>query len=142
MTKPQTSPQKTLTATKPDYIARPTLIAALREELNRRARGEMSICRLAAETGVFCNGFRRYTDDQLRERYGWIAKKNPDAPREELEAIADRWQLARQDVVGGLTSCDVQQLEHDTCGGWDDFSNDDLARFLLELTGRKVEVMP
>lgn len=142
MTKPQTNPQKTSIATKPDYIARPALIVALREELSRRARGEMSICRLAAETGIFCKGFRRYTDDQLRERYGWISKKNPDAPRAELEAIADRWQLARQDVVGGLTSCDVQQLEHDACGGWDDFSNDDLARFLLELTGRKVEVMP
>ncbi|HEX6100422.1 MAG TPA: hypothetical protein VF432_29175 [Thermoanaerobaculia bacterium] len=137
-----TNPQKTLTGTKPDYISRSTLIVALREELSRRARGEMSICRLAAETGVFCKGFRRYTDDQLREHYPWIAKKNPDAPREELEAIADRWQMARQDVVGVRTSCDVQQLEHDACGGWDDFSNGDLARFLLELTGRKVEVMP
>lgn len=124
-----------------EYISRPALIVALREELSRRARGEMSICRLAAETGVFCKGFRRYTDDQLREHYPWIAKKNPDAPREELEAIADRWQMARQDVVGVQTSCDVQQLEHDACGGWDDFSNDDLARFLRELTGRKVEVM-
>src|SRR5215212_762514 len=137
-----TNLQKTLIATKPDYISRPALIVALREELSRRARGEMSICRLAAETGVFCKGFRRYTDEQLRERYGWIAKKNPDAPRKELEAIADRWQLARQDVVGAATSCDVQQLEHDACGGWDDFSNDELARFLLELTGRKVEVTP
>lgn len=126
---------------KPDYIARPNLIVALREELSRRARGEMSICRLAAETGVFCKGFRRYTDDELRERYPWIVKKNPDAPREELEAIADRWQLARQDVVGVTTACDVQQLEHDVCGGWDDFSNAELARFLFELTGRKVEVM-
>lgn len=127
---------------KPDSISRPVLIAAVREELSRRARGEMSICRLAAETGVFCKGFRRYTDEQLRERYGWISKKNPDAPREELEEIADRWQLARQDVLGEPTSCDVQQLEHDACGGWDDFSNGDLARFLFELTGRKVEVTP
>lgn len=125
---------------KPDSISRPTLIATLREELSRRARGDMSICRLAAETGVFCKGFRRYTDAQLREHYPWIAKKNPGASREELEAIADRWQLARQEVVGGTTSCDVQQLEHDACGGWDDFSNDDLARFLRELTGRTVEV--
>lgn len=128
--------------TKPDFISRPILIATLREELSRRARGEMSICRLAAETGVFCKGFRRYTDDQLREHYPWIAKKSPDAPREELEEIADRWQLARQDVLGEPTSCDVQQLEHDACGGWDDFSDGDLARFLLELTGRKVEVTP
>lgn len=125
---------------KPDHLSRPVLIAAVREELSRRARGEMSICRLAAETGVFCKGFRRYTDEQLRERYGWISKKNPGAPREELEEIADRWQMARQDVLGEPTSCDVQQLEHDACGGWDDFSDSDLAGFLFQLTGRKVEV--
>ena len=128
--------------TTPELIARPTIIAALRDELGRRAHGEMSICKLAAQTGVFCKGFRRYSDQELKERYGWIAEKNPAMPRAELEEIADRWQLARQDVFGAATSCDVQQLEHDSCGGWDDFSNDDLARFLRELTGRSVEVMP
>lgn len=130
-----TSPQ-----IQPELIARPTLIAALREELSGRANGEMSICKLAAQTGVFCKGFRRFSDDELKERYGWIARKNPDAPREELESIADRWQMARQDVLGVSTSCDVQQFEHDSCGGWDDFSNDDLARFIRELTGRNVVV--
>ncbi len=124
----------------PELIARPTLIAALREELSRRANGEMSICKLAAQTGVFCKGFRRFSDDELKERYGWIVRRNPDAPREELESIADRWQMARQDVLGASTSCDVQQFEHDSCGGWDDFSNDDLARFIRELTGRNVVV--
>jgi hypothetical protein len=124
---------------KPEFISRPALIAALRTELSRRA-GEMSICKLAAQTGIFCKGFRRYSDAELQERYGWIAKKNPDAPRAELDELADRWQLARQDVLGALTSCDVQQLEHDACGGWDDFADDDLARFLRELTGRSVVV--
>lgn len=123
----------------PESISRPALIAALRNELTKRA-GEMSICKLAAQTGIFCKGFRRYSDAELKERYGWIAKRNPDASRQELESIADRWQLARQDVVGAQSSCDVQQLEHDTCGGWDDFADDDLARFLRELTGRHVVV--
>lgn len=125
---------------KPEFISRPTLIVALREELNRRANGEMSICKLASQTGVFCKGFRRYSNDELKEKYGWIVDRNPDASRGELEEIADRWQLARQDVLGATTSCDVQQLEHDSCGGWDDFSNEDLARFLRELTGRNVSV--
>jgi hypothetical protein len=123
-----------------EYVSRPSLIVALRSELANRANGEMSICRLAAQTGIFCKGFRRYTDAELRERYAWISEKNADASRAELEEIADRWQMARQDVTGVSTSCDVQQLEHDACGGWDDFSNVDLARFLFELTGRKVEV--
>lgn len=126
--------------TRPDFVSRSTLIAALREELSRRAKGDMSICRLAAQTGVFCRGFRRFTDAELKERFGWIAKKHPEATRPELEEIADRWQMARQDVLGALTSCDVQQLEHDSCGGWDDFSNEDLSAFLRELTGRQVVV--
>ena len=113
---------------------RSEVIAALRDELSRRA-GDMSICKLAAQTGIFCKGFRHYSDEELKERYGWIAKKNPDASREALEDVADRWQLARQDVLGAMTSCDAQQLEHDTCGGWDDFTDDQLAVFLRELTG-------
>jgi hypothetical protein len=129
----------TSTQSNPEFVSRPALIASLREELTRRA-GEMSICKLAAQTGIFCKGFRRDSEAELKERYGWIAKKNPDAPRAELEDIADRWQLARQEVVGALSSCDAQQLEHDTCGGWDDFADGDLARFLRELTGRKVVV--
>lgn len=124
----------------PEFISRPALIVALREELSSRANGETSICGLAAKTGVFCKGFRRYSNDELKERYGWIVDRNPDVSRGELEEIADRWQLARQEVLGVATSCDVQQLEHDACGGWDDFSNDDLARFFRELTGRKVNV--
>lgn len=125
---------------KPEIVARPSVIVALREELGSRAKGEMSICKLAAQTGVFCKGFRRFSDAALKERFAWIADKNPDASRPELEELADRWQLARQDVRGAATACDVQQLEHDSCGGWDDFSNADLARFLRELTGRVVEV--
>lgn len=125
--------------TKSEFISRPALIAALREELMRRA-GDLSICKLAAQTGIFCKGFRRDSDEELKSRYGWIAQKNAGASREELEGIADRWQLARQDVLGAMTSCDVQQLEHDVCGGWDDFTDEQLAVFLRELTGRSVIV--
>lgn len=124
----------------PETISRVSLIVALRNELAQRAKGEMSVCKLAAEKGIFCRGFRRYSDADLRTRYGWIAKRYPDASRAELEAMADRWQLARQDVLEVPTSCDVQQLEHDACGGWEDFSNDDLAGFLRDLTGRRVVV--
>jgi hypothetical protein len=122
-----------------EITTRPAVIVALREELSHRA-GDMSICKLAAKTGVFCKGFRRYSDAQLTERYDWIASKNPEMTRGELEEIADRWQLARQDVLGTSTSCDTQQLEHDTCGGWDDFTDADLVRFLRELTGRTVVI--
>jgi hypothetical protein len=123
-----------------EFLSRSTLIATLRDEFSRRTDGEMSVCKLAAQTGIFCKGFRRFSDDQLKERYAWIVKKDPAASRAEIEDVADRWQLARQEVFGAKTSCDVQQLEHDSCGGWDDFSDQELAGFLRELTGRNVAV--
>lgn len=128
------------TMTQPESLSRRSLIDAIRGELSRRAKDDMSVCKLAAATGVFCKGFRRYSDEELKERYGWIVRRNPEAPRETIEDIADRWQLARQEVERVPIACDVQQIEHDTCGGWDDFSNDDLVRFAQELTGRRIVV--
>jgi hypothetical protein len=127
-------------AIQPQTISRSEAIRLLRNELARRANGEMSICALAARNGIFCKGFRRYSDDELKEKYGWIVRRRPEALRAEIEQIADGWQMARQEVEGVATSCDVQQAEHDTCGGWDDFSNDALARFALELTGSRIQI--
>jgi len=118
---------------KDGMLSREALVAALRSELAKRANGEMSICRLAAEQGIFCKGLRRYSDAELRDRYSWIVCRNRAITREQLEEVADRWQMARQDVDGVPTSCDAQQIEHDTCGGWDDFTTEDLSRFLSEL---------
>jgi hypothetical protein len=126
--------------TNTEVATRESLIGALRTELASRANGEMSICKLAAQTGIFCKGFGRYSDAELKRRFGWIVKGTPSIKREELEEVADRWQLARQDVDGVATACDVQQMEHDMCGGWDDFSNEQLSTFMRELTGRSVEV--
>ena len=123
---------------KPEMMSRATLISALRAELAGRANGEMSICRLAAEQGIFCRGFQRYSDDDLKRRFGWVVRHNPKITRPELEEVADRWQMARQDVDGFATACDVQQMEHDSCKGWDDFTNQDLAKFIFELTGKQV----
>ena len=120
-----------------EHDTRASLITELRNELAHRANGDMSICRLAAETGVFCRGFRRYSDEELRQRYDWIAKKNPAQTRSELEDVADRWQMARQEVDRVPTACDVQQIEHDGCNGWDDFSDEELSRFLTTLKGQK-----
>ena len=60
--------------------------------------------------------------------------------RRELEEVADRWQMARQDVEGSPIACDVQQKVHDTCRGWDDFTSEDLSRFYYEMTGEEIVV--
>lgn len=128
------------TSTRTAVLSRPEMIDALRQELLRRAGGEVSACKVATEQGIFCHGFARYTDAELRRRYEWIVRRRPTLNRAELEEIADRWQLARQDVEGIPLACDVQQKVHDTCRGWDDFSNEDLSRFLFEMTGKDAVV--
>ena len=120
-------------------ISRQSLVAALRRELTNRADGR-SICSLAAEQGIFCGGFRRFSDAELRDRFAWIASKRPASTRAELELLGDAWQLARQEVRDLPTACDVQSQEHDLCNGWDDFSDSDLATFYRELTGKEVTV--
>ena len=118
----------------PEFVFRESLIDRLREELLHLAGDDQSICRVAAERGIFCHGFRQFSDADLRQRLHWIARRRPDATRAEMEDLGDRWQLARQEVKGLLTSCDVQKRERDLCGGWDDFSNEDLLRLYNELS--------
>jgi hypothetical protein len=128
------------TIQKTEQITRAEAIQKLREKYAGMIDEENSICKVAAEKGIFCRGFKHYTDADLRRRYEWIDRRRKSMSREELEDIANRWQLARQEVEGAPIACDVQQKVHDTCGGWDDFSNDDLAHFWTELTGQTITV--
>jgi len=116
------------------------MIMLLRSELLKRCDSETSMCRAAADGGIFCHGFNRFGEGELRRRFSWLGDRARTLPREELEEIANRWQLARQEVFDLPSACDVQQREGDTCRGWDDFSNGDLARFYYELTGNSVVV--
>ncbi len=122
-------------------ITRSEALLLLRSELSRLTDDDTSICKAAADRGIFCNGFNRYGDGELRRRYDWLAHRNPSMSRPELEAMANKWQLARQEFDEMTLACDVQQKVHDTCNGWDDFSNEDLSRFYSELTGRPVSVV-
>jgi hypothetical protein len=127
-------------APKVPAISRTDAIALLRESLARIAGPDTSFCKAAADRGIFCRGFRRRDDAALRSEYSWIESRRPGISRDELEQLGDRWQLARQELHQLPTSCDVQAEEHDTCWGWDDFTSQQLAQFLLELTRRKVVV--
>ena len=128
------------TESTPETLSRAGTIDILRQELIKLAGDDVSICKLAAEKNVFCRGLHRHSDAELRRDFSWINGKNPRLPRAEFEDVVDRWQLARQEVAALPTACDVQQQEHDGCRGWDDFTNEDLSRFCLELMGRQVAV--
>ena len=127
-------------ATKATPVSRTAAITMLRDALTRIAGPDTSICKAAAERGIFCRGFRRDDEAALRARYKWIEERRPGISREDLEDLGDRWQLARQELHQLPTSCDVQAAEHDTCGGWDDFSAEELSRFIFELTRKQVAV--
>ncbi len=122
-------------------VTRSGLIDLLREELLKLTSDEgSSVCKAVAERGVFCKGFLRFTDAELRQRYQWIDRKLKRPSRKRLEEVADQWQIARQEVTQLPLACDVQQIEHDACRGWDDFTDAELSRFYRELSGRAVSV--
>lgn len=129
------------TQPKPDSIERAEVINLLRSELLKHTDSETSACKYAADRGVFCRGFARFDDAEMRRKYNWITRRRPDMTREELEDVANRWQLARQDVDALPVACDVQQIEHDMCRGWDDFSNQELAQFYSSMTGKQIVVV-
>lgn len=121
-------------------VTRKEAIDLLRSELLKRVNDETCICKAASEQKIFCRGFARYGEREFRARYSWLVTKRPTATRPELEALANEWQLARQEVRHTPLACDVQQSEHDSCRGWDDFSNEDIARFVQELMGNGLVV--
>ncbi len=123
-----------------EQVTRDVAINRLRQALLTLTDDDHSICRIAAAKNFFCGGFRRFSDTELRERYDWLAYRYPAASRHQIEELANRWQLARQVIEGLPLACDVQQMEHDSCGGWDDFSNQDLSTFCHQILGESLIV--
>ena len=119
-------------------ISRETAVAQLRRKLIELQEEGKSICQVAAEQGLFCRGFHRDSDEELRFRYAAAIENAPELTRAELEERANAWQLARQKQEGTLLCCDVQFMTYETCRAWDDFSNEELSRFCEEMLGEKV----
>lgn len=123
-----------------ESISREEAVSRLRRELIKLTDSETCICKAAAEQHLFCNGFSRYSDEELRRRYSWIVRKRPSITREELETIANDWQLAQQSVEALPIACDVQASVRDTCRGWSDFTNEQLAQFLKQVAGTEITI--
>lgn len=121
-------------------MTRDEAIRAIRARLLELVDDDHSMCQVAAEKGIYCRGFRRLTDAELKQRHSWLMRRNPDMSREQLEDFANRWQLARQIVDQVPISCDVQMLEHDTCEGWSTFDDATIARFHRELVGVEIAI--
>lgn len=122
-------------------LTRKQTIEALGKWYQQFVDDDHSLCEVAGRFGFFCGGCAQWTLKQLKQRYDWIANKRPDITRKELEELANAWQLARQQLHGVPLPCDSQVIERDTCTGWDEWSNADLARFYAEIEGETIEVV-
>jgi hypothetical protein len=123
-------------------IDRAQAVADIRESLLRLVDDDHSMCQVAAQKGILCHGFSQWSFEDLKKCYGWIADSRPHVTRSELEHLANAWQLARQQVFDTRISCDTQSVEHDTCLGFDGWSDAQIARFHAEICGEPVEIAP
>jgi hypothetical protein len=126
----------------PKELTREQTIRALKAYLLKLTDDETSLCQVASQRGILCKGFRGLDDAEFRKRYQGLVARRPGLTRRQLEYLANQWQLARQIVDGVACACDAQEKEHDTCGGWSDFTDDDLMRFCRELFGVELKVIP
>jgi hypothetical protein len=125
-------------------ITRTEALNLLRQRCMVLVDDEHSLCHVAARLKILCGGFSQWTSAELKERYQWILQNRPRMTRQQIEDLANRWQLARQFVSGTEIACDnqIQEKLHQTCHGWDEHSLEDLARYCEEMTGEPVEVVP
>jgi len=123
-------------------VTRSEAIFGIRRAILELVDDDHSMCDVAAKMGIMCNGFRRLSDADLEARYGWLSQRQGKTGRAAVESLANRWQLARQFVSDTSLSCDVQTREHDTCLGWDGFSNEELASYYKTLCGEEIFVVP
>ena len=124
-------------------LTRREAIDALRTALLAVTGDEHSVCKVAKEKHLFCRGFAQWKLHELRDQYPQITRSRPHLTREEMEDLADRWQMARQFVTHEPLACDVQVHEgrFQTCKGWDEFDDAQLERFHHELCGEEIRIV-
>lgn len=113
--------------------SRQAAIARLRSALVPMAGNDRSLCRVAAERGIFCRGFRRWHVAEFDRRWRHAIGRSTHLSREQMERFADIWQLTEQLRQGVALACDAKPGPSSPCRGWDEFSDEDLARFCREL---------
>ena len=115
---------------------REAAIASLREQLLRLTDGEHSICRVAAERGIFCRGFRRWNDHEFHARWKGVLGASTHLTRPQMEELADLWQLAEQLARKVALACDAPADARTACRGWKEFTDLEIQRFCSDLTGQ------
>lgn len=128
------------TAVVVEKLSRPDAIERMRQKLRSLTDQDHCVCSVVGRLGIFCRGFHRLSDAELRQRFHWIAQKRPKAPREAIEELANLYHLGRQEVSGAAICCDLETREHGGCDGWNNFDNRQLEDFYLALMGETIEI--
>ncbi len=133
-TNPDTTPES-------EPVTRPQAIELLRRKLERVPKPGECLCTAAGRYGIFCQGFRKLSDQEFRSRFDWIANKRPGVSRPELENLVSLYHIGRQEVHGARLCCDVETREHCACDGWNAFENAELERLCFEIARRRVRIV-
>ena len=116
-------------------------ISHLRAHLVRLTDDENSLCRAAAEEGIFCRGFRRWNVPEFDRRWRDFIGRSTHISRAQMEDYANVWQLTEQVARGATLACDAAAAGRGPCRGWNEFSNAVLAQFCSDLLGENVEIV-
>jgi hypothetical protein len=102
---------------------------------------ENSLCRVAGEQGLFCFGFRRWNAAEFDRRWRDFIGRSTRLSRVQMEEFANVWQLTEQSRCNAALACDAAASGQGPCRGWNEFSNEELARFCCDPLGEDVEVV-
>ena len=123
-----------------ETLARSVVVDRLRQYLLGLVDEDHTICDVAARRRIFCQGFRRCSSKELREKFNWIDRK--DLSDEQFTDLVNAYLLGRKQSLDAPLACDAQLLDRDTCLGWDEFSDAALAGFHEEWLGTPVQIEP
>ena len=116
-------------------------IARLRGALLALTDDEDSMCQVAAQRGIFCYGFRRWNAAEFDRRWKFAIGRSTHLTRPQMEEFANLWQLAEQIRQNVSVACDAKATGHNTCRGWDEFSDAELSRFCSDLLGKSAAIV-
>ena len=123
-------------------LSRPEAIERIRRMIKNLTHDDECACTTTARYGITCQGQTRLSDADYRARYAWIARKRPNASRQELEQLVTLYHVGRQTATGAEICCDVETKDHCGCEGWNMFDNSTLEQFYAEMSGERIRIEP
>ena len=120
-------------------LSRKAAIQCLREAVIQLTE-ECSRCQRATDHGIYCLGFRRFSEDELARRYARLVN-DPGMTPQEVRSLENRWRVALEFLERVSAYCETHRREPSRCVGWDGFPDDELQRFCFEILREPVRIV-